>query len=133
MQIHLNLTSEWFKRHQIDKNEEYREIKPYWCSRLLLCNGKHKTVKWWSYLFNIEGNNTPQIISGGLSVDMIKFKPYTTVIYSNGMKSIDALPRFKRDIDSFDVGFGNNIWGAEEGKKYFIIKHSNIYDSVNCN
>ena len=43
--LHLNLIRHWFDMVYAGiKEEEYREITPYWCSRFLLHNGVKKNT-----------------------------------------------------------------------------------------
>lgn len=43
MTLHLNLIKQYFDLHLNGKNEEYREVTPYWIKRLMLFNGRKIT------------------------------------------------------------------------------------------
>lgn len=54
--LHLNLFKKWFVMiYKIIKRQEYREITPYWCNKLILVNGVKKPKKWWKSLFEKHG------------------------------------------------------------------------------
>lgn len=122
--LHLNLNKQWFDLHLNGKSEEYREITPYWCSRLLLnFNGERKPVKWWE--------NNPYSISGLVFCKKIQ---YEKIIFSNGYKHVDVLPRFEKRYLSLQSGIGKKEWGAPN-YRVFILKlgePENItnYDSI---
>jgi len=111
--LHLTLKKKWFDMIASgEKTEEYRELKPYWFRRLALCGGKEP----------IEHGQTCKkafcvscVYAGGF-VD----KPYTHVQFRNGY-SKDA-PYMLRLCAGIEVRDGNPEWGAEPGKKYFVIK-----------
>lgn len=85
-----------------EKTEEYREIKPYWAARLM--NGFPST-------FGIDHINPD-------------FKTFVGVLFRNGYSGGARQKSFF--IDSISIGEGRPEWGAEPGKKYFVIKIRNI-------
>lgn len=62
----------------------------------------------------------------------LTFKPIKTVIYSNGMKPVDLLPRFYKDVRCITIGNGQKKWGAPEHET-FIITHDEPYNITNIN
>lgn len=100
--LHLTLKKKWFDMIASgQKPEEYREIKMYWATRLQ--NGFPST-------YGIDTINPDW-----KDYDYIHFKdgynrPRTMNVKFNGIK----------------IGEGNPEWGAERGKKYFVIKLGEI-------
>lgn len=91
--LYLSLTRKWFDMVMSgEKREEYREIKPYWKSRL--CD-KDEIGKWW-------------------------FKAFTHVEFRNGYGKNLPYMRFK--ITELTVGVGDPKLGAPLNKNVFIIK-----------
>lgn len=92
------------------KTEDYREITPYWISRL--CK-KHPS----------------SVISGGDLRDVhtginFSFKKFTTNTMTLGYpKSNDTERILKLEHKGIEIREGKPEWGAEPGKKYFVIKH----------
>lgn len=78
-----------------EKREEYREIKPFWCKRLL----KYKnTIRDWC----------------------VFRQDYTHVRFRYGYTKRTMLYK----IDEITIGDGNPNWGAPTDKVVFIIKFS---------
>ena len=127
--LHLNLIRKWFDMIKSgDKKEEYRDISPYFCSKFLLYNGKHKGRKFWAnmYLFSNEGillwwlTSLEKHIKNGF----VSFKNFDTITFSNGMTP--PVPRFEIDKKGISIGEGNPDWGAIPSKKYFVLKLGEI-------
>lgn len=93
--LHLPLKAKWYNMTESgEKPEEYREITPYWCKRLLVYQD---TV-----------------------VDAIAFrKDYTHVCFRYGYTKRCMVRR----IDEITIGFGKTEWGAPADRVVFIIKH----------
>lgn len=92
--LDLPLKKEWYNMIENgEKREEYREIKPYWCKRLL------------RYMDTIEDSMTIR-------------DDYTHVRFRYGYTKRIMLYK----IDSIDIGRGNPNWGAPTDKEVFIIK-----------
>ena len=53
MNLFLPLKEVWFNMTKSrEKREDYREITGYWCSRLLLYNGKQiSKADWWDFSY----------------------------------------------------------------------------------
>jgi len=52
MNLQLSLITKYFDQtKQLIKPEDYRKITTYWCSRLLLQNGKKQSQKFWKDCF----------------------------------------------------------------------------------
>ena len=98
--LHLPLKAKWFKMQESgEKPEEYREITPYWCKRLL---GRETAL--FSYRNNYQSCNV---------------KGYTHVCFRYGYTQRCIIRR----IDSITIGRGNPEWGAPTDRDVFIIKH----------
>lgn len=104
MTIHLTLKKKWFDMIQSgEKKEEYREIKPHWISRLCV-----------SYPGNIGGD-----FMDDHKVTAYLFKKFTHVKFVNGYSKHS--PSMFLPITLIEIRAGRPEWGAEEGKKYFVI------------
>lgn len=102
--IILTIKKKWFDMILSGvKKEEYREIKPYYDSRLLKEFGMFREDN-----KLVIGNVYPP---QDLSKQQIKFRNG----YNNNSPSITA-------ICSLDIGTGKEEWGAEPGKLYYILK-----------
>lgn len=106
MTLHLTLKKKWFDMTKTKiKREEYRDIKPYWVTRLC--------------------ESHPGYIGGDFmlrhNVKAYTFKPFTEAFMRNGY-SKDA-PVLTEQIESITIGPGRPEWGAEPGKIYFVIKY----------
>jgi hypothetical protein len=102
--LHLTLKKKWFDMIASgEKKEEYREIKPYWASRLTTlpkewtddCINKIEDCAEWTQFFN-------------------------EVVFRNGYTKNAPTMKFK--CEYITIALGRVKWGAEPGKKYFVIK-----------
>lgn len=116
-ELKITLQKEWFKRHQEDKNEEYRAITPFWCSRLLRIDGRKLTKDEIDRFCELMKNNK----SSKIAFRNIQFVKYDILHAFNGAYYSEALPNFKKPILSIEIGHGRKEWGASE-KLVFIIK-----------
>jgi len=106
MRLNLTLKKQWYDMIRSgDKLEEYREIKPYWITRLVFSG------------FYMHPMNGCVEVKDGMWHPV---KDFDFVMFRNGYAK-DA-PYMLREIESIEVGEGRTEWGAEEGKKYFVIK-----------
>jgi hypothetical protein len=104
------------------KKEDYRNITPYWCNKLLLYNGETKSKKFWESLLYADIK-----IIMNLFEKEISFKKFTTNIMTLGYpKSTDMDRILMLEHKGIEIREGNPEWGAEEGKLYFVIKHGEI-------
>lgn len=96
--LHLTLKKQWFDMIESgEKKEEYREIKMYWATRLI--DGFPST-------FGIDTNSQD-------------FKEFDGVIFRNGYSGGAKLMSFRNPKIRIDTG--KPEWGAEPGRKYFVI------------
>ena len=121
----LVLTHKWYDMIESGvKDEEYREITPYWVGRLTqfskndinigytlekaaerLKNGSSAFYHEWQF------NSCP---------DYCKQKEYTHVQFQRAYPKNP--PRMVKEIESIRIATGNPEWGAEPNKLYFVIK-----------
>ena len=111
MVLTLTVNKQWFDMIVADKKtEEYREIKPYWASRLVNHQAESGEVRFDEF--------------GGYStvVGEPEYKPFTHVLFINGYRK-DS-PRIEKEIESITIGKPKK--GLCPGKwldhEFFIIK-----------
>ena len=106
--LYLPIKKKWYELIESGvKTEEYREIKPYWISRLrdksFLCPDKE------CYNFDCELS---------CFLNYCKFERFEKVVFSYGYgKRIMIF-----EIESITIGKGRTEWGAPDDKEVFIIK-----------
>lgn len=95
--LHLTLKKKWFDMIASgEKKEEYREVKPYWEKRLA------------NVVVKIGGED-------------IEFKRWWDVVqFKNGYGKYSPIIKYK--WHRIEIREGKPEWGAEPGKKYFVIK-----------
>ena len=87
----LTVSKEWFDMIVSgEKTEEYREIKPYWASRLVNQQAESGEV-----LFDEFGGYCRVI-------GELEYKPYTHILFINGYRK-DS-PRIEKEIESITIG-----------------------------
>lgn len=97
--LHLTLNKKWFDMISSgEKKEEYREIKPYWAKRL-------------AHLSDDSDEN-----------DLESYEPRKIDIVSANNGYQKNCPNIKWKHEGVTIGEGKPEWGAEPGKKYFILK-----------
>lgn len=130
MNLQLSLIRKWLDMTATGiKTEDYREITPYWCSRLLLFNGKEMPQSWWEFGYFLGGHlkryrHHSYILDLDFHFKAVTFKPFTTNTITLGYPKsgdTDHIRRYKHA--GIELREGNPEWGAEPGKIYFVIKH----------
>lgn len=92
-----------------EKTEEYRAIKPYWEKRLLDYEAIKRDYEMLVFRRFLVGKG----------VDPLAYpRGFTHVRFHRGYTKITMT----FEIDSITFGNGKEEWGAEPGKKYFVIK-----------
>lgn len=100
--LHLTLKKKWFDMIASgEKKEEYREIKPYWESRLME--------------FDIVSRNSFSSFKNPTG-----FKHFDTIEFKNGYGK--NAPKLRVQFMGTVIRVGRREWGAEPGKEYFVIK-----------
>lgn len=118
--LQLSLKKQWFDLTKSGvKTEDYRDITPYWFKRLF------ETI--------IDDNSIEQsleYILEGYDLDFINNicgyqpKQFITNIMTLGYpKSTNTDRILKLEHKGIEIDYGKQEWGAEPGKRYFIIKH----------
>ena len=98
--LHLSLKKEWYNMIESGiKTEEYREIKPFWCKRL------------------IHDYDESMEEFGAIIFDEKNFKQYDRIKFTYGYTKKYMV----FECNGIDVGMGNAEWGASD-KPVFIIK-----------
>lgn len=116
--LHLTLKKKWFDMIESgEKPEEYREIKPYWVKRIFNADFGSLDLK-----------EAYKYMNAGLRIAYInKSQKYQVPIfeaihfYNGGSYSLKS-PNFLRECLGIEIREGKPEWGAEPGKKYFVIK-----------
>lgn len=98
----LPVEKKWFDMELSgEKQEEYRQIKPYWTARIL---------KWLGYEKSDEKGVLKMLREQGTQ------KP-REVIFRNGYSTHS--PTFAA-MCTLRIGFGHEDWGAESGEEYYV-------------
>lgn len=106
----LTLKKQWFDMILAGiKTEEYREIKPYWEKRFINYFGRH-------YDFSQE---TPLLVWNSRKKD---------IVFRNGYGN--DKPEFTAEC-TISEGYGKEEWGAEKGRKYYVLKIHRVYEERN--
>lgn len=126
MNLQIPLKKIWFDLTSSgEKTEDYREITGYWCSRLLLYNGKHMSeAEWTTFLSEYFNPEDPGYLSEAIQKHFITFKPFSFNIMTLGYPSntdFDRILKYKHK--GIEIRTGKQEWGAEPNKTYFVIKH----------
>jgi hypothetical protein len=124
MNLQLPLKKQWFDMTKSgDKLEDYREITPYWCSRLMLYNGSNYSQEMYKRLLDKWGKDfLKKLTESQLNQDT--FKKFTTNTLTLGYpKSTDNERIIKFEHAGIEIRTGVQEWGAEPNKLYFVIKH----------
>ena len=88
--LNFVVSKQWFEKIVSgEKTEEYREIKPYWASRLV------KQAESGEVLFDEFGGYTCVIGNP-------EYKPYTHVLFINGYRKDSR--RIEKEIESITIG-----------------------------
>lgn len=125
MNLQLSLKKNWFEMTKSgEKTEDYRDITPYWCNRLLTYFGNSQPKKFWEN--QIERNNPDWNLEKIVLMNSKKFKTNTMTL--GYPKSTDKERILKLEHKGIEIRTGNPKWGAEPNKLYFVIKHGKIID-----
>ena len=123
--LRLPVTKIWFNKTKSgEKTEDYREINRYWIARLI------KTDKKICYE---DIYHALRAIIKGMSAKDVKYiygvylKSFRYNIMTLGYPtSTDTTKILMLKHNGIEIRTGNQLWGAEKGKYYFVIKHGNI-------
>lgn len=103
-----------------EKKEEYRDVKEYWFSRLVI-DAYGKVKMFCKYKGEIDENFLIAFFNSNASyMPLIEFKNFTHIIARNGYAK-DA-PTIKWEHLGIEIKEGMSEWGAEPNQKYFCLK-----------
>lgn len=103
--LHLTIKKKYFDMIDCEeKPEEYREINDFWIKRL--CDTSDPLPK-----------GTP-LIEQAMHYPFIE---WDAVLFANG-GHFGNVPKQTRQWKGMEINEGLEKWGAEPGKKYFVIK-----------
>ena len=132
MNLQLPLKTEWFEMTKSGiKTEDYREITPYWYSRLvdrknLPSIKKAELAFFIEQLQNQEGL-IKEFLDNSNNVFKNCFKKFTQNTMTLGYpKTGDSEKTLKLEHKGIEIRTGNPEWGAEPNKLYFVINHGKI-------
>lgn len=124
--LQLSLKKKWFDLTKSGiKTEDYREITPYWCSRLLTCTGTKRSQSYWSDMLSYPVTRKTDLINKILTNSWLyKFEEFDSNIMTLGYpKSDDSERILNFEHKGIEIREGNPEWGAEPNKIYFVILH----------
>lgn len=98
----LPVKGKWFRMELSgEKTEEYREIKPYWTTRILKWLGHEKS----------DEKGVLEMLRGQGTLKMRE------VVFRNGYSA--RSPAFAA-MCTLKIGFGHEDWGAEAWEEYYV-------------
>lgn len=117
MILRLPLKKKWFKMTEEGfKQEDYREITPYWIKRLVKGLLDEKGVIH-NVSFPVDEEDYERFV----------FKDFKENVLTLGYPKLTDNQRIiKLGHKRIEIGTGKEEWGAEPNKIYFIIKHTFI-------
>lgn len=118
--LDLPLKKEWYNMIESGvKTEEYRELKPYWCNRLLYFTTLGVKEYWEDILrkAKLAVSKFSFLTLNKILINEYGARNYTHVRFRYGYTKETML----FEIESISIGKGNKEWGAPEND-VFIIK-----------
>lgn len=104
------------------KDEEYREITPYWMKRLCMDEDYDEPMTKEDIDYICASTYVGSLFDAGW-----KPKPYTHVDFTLGYpRKDDARRHMKKQIVSITIGHGKPEWGAPKDREVFIIKFKEL-------
>lgn len=120
----LTVSKQWFDMIVSgEKNEEYRVIKDFWMSRLLLIKDEEsKEFKKLHVEKSVEMLIDTDTIKEKINVGAMKFVPFTHVLFINGYGN--DKPRVEKEIESITIGKPKKGLCPDKwlGTEFFIVK-----------
>lgn len=115
----LTVSTQWFDMiADRRKNEEYREIKPYWVTRLFRNNSNIVDVR--HLALGLAGRT--DLLKKYIDTQRIVLKQYTHVLFINGYRK-DS-PRIVKEIESITIGKPKKGLSPDKwlDTEFFVIK-----------
>ena len=111
--ITFALKKEWFELIKSgEKKEEYREITPYWCNRLLDVKRLNMMIE----------DCSAEMIELMVNKSYFHINQFSQVTFTLGYpNSGDKERRIVFKNAHIRIGEGKKEWGAKAGRKYFVI------------
>lgn len=116
LEINRNITfalkKEWFELIKSgEKKEEYREITPYWCNRLLDVKSLNMMIE----------DCSAGMIELMVNKSYFHMNYFSQVTFTLGYpKKDDTSRRMTFQNPHIRIGEGKTEWGAKAGRKYFV-------------
>lgn len=130
--ISLNLYAKYFLMiYYREKPFEYRQITPYWCTRLLLVEGEKKSTSWWKDYFSSWKGLAVNQLQKDYKRGYITRVPFQTITFDNGYGALDNRPIFEIEYLDLEINFGISELGAKEGEIYLVLKLGKIISKQN--
>ncbi|MCP4987276.1 MAG: hypothetical protein GY928_14855 [Colwellia sp.] len=125
MNLQLLLKKKWFGMTKSGvKTEDYREITPYWCKRLLTVV-EGGIFNWVAYLN--EESDPYELLAVGIVNNYFTYNQFDSNIMTLGYPKATETERIlKYEHKGIEIREGNPEWGAEPGKLYFVIMHGDL-------
>lgn len=126
--LRLPLKREWFEMTASGvKREEYREITPYWFSRLFK-NANANTLLREGYCLSLRRSSSAAKwnYDNGYFFEHKSFSANTVTL--GYPRSADKDKILKLEHKGIEIREGRKEWGAEPGKLYFVIKHGDVIE-----
>ena len=127
--LYLPLIRKWYDMTTVGiKNEDYREITPYWCMRLLELDEETERMVWLELIEDLANpNRKHEDVYQCLSFFGARFKKFDHNIMTLGYpKKGDPERTATFKHAGIEIRTGNPDFGAEHGKLYFVIKHGEM-------
>lgn len=126
--LHLTLKKKWFDMTESGvKKEEYREIKPYWIKRLCKPMKEMEADVWREFVEDLMNQDDltkrrHRDYNDLFDFFQVRHPDYTHALLKNGYSQ--KAPQILRQIYGYFIGEGKPEWGAEPGRKYFVIQYT---------
>ena len=115
----LTISKQWFDMIVAgEKTEEYREIKPYWVTRLFRNNSNIVDVR--HLAFGLAGRT--DLLKKYIDTQRIVLKQYTHVLFINGYRKDSS--RIEKEIEYITIGMPKKGLCPDQwlNQRFFIIK-----------
>lgn len=125
MTLNLILKTKWFDMIKSgEKTEEYRDIKSFYINRLFIKGDIIYLKQTYPATFTFENDNFIKKMkewNKRTDNDCLRFRPFKYVKFHKGYTN----ETITFEIDSIEIGYGKEEWGAEKEREYFVIKLGN--------
>ena len=129
MNLQLSLKTKWFEMTKSgEKTEDYREITPYWFSRLFKDAPSNTAIRI-GFCKSLKSETSAAFwnFKNGYFFDLKDFKTNTMTL--GYPRSGDKEKILKLEHKGIEIKKGKPEWGAEPNTLYFVIKHGKIINN----